>query len=195
MIKRTNNYHNVYDGFWYKECVGNIWQTYCTGEITNIYWSNYNHQELIINIKLFEKSYSRENATVYANTNGDQKFPFQIGDIILFEAREEIYMSSYARKRGMKEHSLFTNSQNIAIVNHIKDNEKNESINWIEKLIEKNKYWKLCSIQQQAFKNQSLTMTECVNTINQEMNNESESKKQKVIEQFTKNNNFNQKEE
>lgn len=183
MIRHTNNKPMpLYGGIFKNKKVGETIWIYCICEVTNISRTSMTNQ-LKIDTKLFSNN---SDDFFYLVVDSNDKIPFQKGDIIMFKGWKDIYDERYASKHFIKSNCVFATPNYLAIVNHLKYNDKDDANKWIDDVINNKKFAKLCQMQADALANSSLTATECTNIINQEIINETNDTKQNILDEFEK---------
>lgn len=181
------------------EYVWNVWtfrkeeskymsQIYAVGEITNIQWRGYNHDEITVSVKYPEITGLGHNIIsdiIYIRCNPNLKIPYEIGDMIMVYGKLHQCHDWYVKKTGIE--PRFVTANKVVVVNHLKYNEWETSKQWIEKLLKENKFDKLWNLQIEAHRNGTPTMSECVSIIDKEMNDDLQTTKQKIMDQFNNN--------
>lgn len=170
---------------------------YCVGKITNIVWTTQYQNELCISIDFIEKSgigFEREKDKFYLKYDWRDRpnYQYKIGDMVMFYGNEKTYDIFYAQKRGLERKSLY--AYRIAVVNHLLNNNKEDTKKWFLDVIEQKKFDQLCDLQTEAIKKGTMSLSDTVNIINQEMINEPKERSKRAIEQFNFMNQLNKKE-
>lgn len=188
MIKYSFKYKQFYGGWLSKQFIYQLREIHGVGEITKIEWANYEKGIAAVEINfLAPGGIKRRNSDVvfikglvkerdetlkekFLGKKAPPKLDFGVGDVIMFSGNEKAYDHSYAQRKGYNIHTLY--GDKFVVVNHLKENNQNEAVQWVEKLIENDMFDVLHTSQMEARRNGFPAIDETITKINKLMNNQ-----------------------
>lgn len=155
MIRYYKQQEKHYSGMFKNKHTHTTTALYGCGEVTGWEWIDADKGEVLIKIEYLTVDpiiYEQKNA-IFSGIPKQRKetfkekllgkhappnLPFEIGDMIVFEGYDKVYNGSYLKHKNIDKRQRIGNK--AIVLNHLKSMDKIDAIDWVDKMLDEDKF-------------------------------------------------------